>query len=627
MCGICGFIQTRPIGPESEELILAMRDAMAHRGPDGAGERRGERYALGHRRLSIVDLSAAATQPMSNEDGRVWVTFNGEIYNHLPIREELIARGHVFHSRSDTEVLVHGWEEWGADLLGRLNGMFAFVIADERTGQTFIARDRLGIKPLYYFQAEGVFAFASEVKGLLEHPQCPRRMRHDVLGEQLLFRNIAGERTLFDGIYELDPGCYLVMERDLKPRIQRYWQVEANGECGGDPDYERFQSELRAAVDRWMMSDVPVGSQLSGGVDSSIITRLSADLSPYRMKSFSIGFSLAAYNEFPYSNLVAKAVGTDHRPILAEESDFERQLDRLVELMDVPVDHPNSLLLYLLCVRAREEVTVLLTGEGADELLCGYTRYSYFDQVYRKFQRIPGLLHRAVGALPPGALPERLRRLGEWSRRGPLGMAVMNSAFGSRKLLASLNEPHALDLSVRENMLKRFAHLHPLDALLRLDQQVYMVSLLQRQDRISMGAGVEARVPFLDHEFVEMVNRLPLSHKLRGGAGKHILTRMAADLLPPEISQRSKMGFPIPIREWFRKGGQLSDRLDVLLESNSLALELFARPAITGMVESHRAGTGEHAEDLWILLALESWHRRFIRRSPSRPRRLETIQQ
>jgi asparagine synthase (glutamine-hydrolysing) len=619
MCGICGFIQSRPLAFGAQDLVERMRDQLVHRGPDGCGTRVGADYALAHRRLSIIDLSEHGRQPMSNEDGTVWVTFNGEIYNHQEIRAQLQTAGHVFSSRCDTEVLVHGWEEWGEDVLERLNGMFAFVVVDERARCTFVARDRLGIKPLYYFLTDEVFGFASEVKALLEHPACPIGVNTDVLGEHLMFRNVAGPRTLFKGISQLSPGSYCTVDEGLRLRMKHYWRPQLPGAAEEDMTSDEFLDRLRSSVQRRMMSDVPLGIQLSGGLDSSVVTRLGADDSPFQMKTFSIGFSENAYNEFPHSQRVAEYVGTDHLPILVRDTDFDRELDQLVWLMDTPIDHPNSIFLHLLCRRAKEDVTVLLAGEGADELLAGYARYAFFDRMAQRTAALPSVLKSMIRGVPAGWSPARFKMVKDWLSHGWSWMAIRNSAFGRPELLGMLSDDVPIDLSVREAIITRHEDGAPADALLRLDQECYLVSVLQRQDRVSMGASVEARVPFLDHTLVEAANRVRLGKKLFAGSGKHILKQAAAGIIPSEIIERPKMGFPIPIREWLRHGGGLSPRLDLLLSRSCKIATYFDSAQVGQMVDEHREGRRDHSEALWILLTLEMWTRKFLNGAGQRP--------
>jgi asparagine synthase (glutamine-hydrolysing) len=612
MCGISGFVQDRPLPGNADALSVAMRDEMVHRGPDGGGLRVGPGYALGHRRLKIVDLSDHAAQPMPNEDGTVWITFNGEIYNHLELRPLLEARGHVFRSRSDTEVIVHGWEEWGEGVVERLTGMFAFALVDERRGCTLLARDRVGIKPLFLFRARGVLAFASEVKALLRHPQCPRGLRWEALGEHLTFRNVAGARTLFQGIEELMPGHYLLVDRALSGTMRRYWRARLPDPGPRELTGEQFRAALERAVTSHMMSDVPLGTQLSGGLDSSLVSCLAARRSPFRLKTFSVGVDVDGFNEFPYSHDVARALGTDHCAIPAGVAEFERELDAMAWYMDVPIDHPNSVLLHLLCKRAKQDVTVLLSGEGADETLAGYVRYEYYEHVRRKVAALPGWVRRAA-RLVPGAVPYRpARLLRSWARLGPGGMAIRNSAFGSERLPAMVTRDLCLDVSEREAVVRHFAEGAPLDALLRLDQEVYLGSVLHRQDRVSMGASVEARVPFLDHHVIETANRLPAETKLAPGGGKAILRRAARGLVPDAVVDRVKMGFPIPLAHWFRQRGPFSQRLDMLLDRDSRVAAYVDRAGMRRLVDDHRAGRRNHAEDLWILLGLEMWERRFL---------------
>ncbi len=612
MCGICGFVQTHPVADNAESVVVSMRDTMIHRGPDGAGVRIGKQYALGHRRLIIVDLSEKGRQPMCNEDGTVWISFNGEIYNHLDIRPELESSGHVFRSHTDSEVILHGWEEWGIGILDRLNGMFSFCIVDERRGSTLLARDRIGIKPLVYFRTDETIVFASETKALLRHPECPREMRPEVVAEQLMFRHLAGSRTMVRGIDHLEPAHYLLLDNRLKGKPTRYWGVEACRGEGESQTPDTLRSLLDESVRRRMMSDVPLGTQLSGGLDSSLVTRLANDLSPFPLKTYSIGIDIKNYNEQEYSSLVAKDVGTDHCAIGVLADEFDASLDEMVWFMDAPIDHPNSIFLYLLCLRAKQDVTVLLTGEGADELICGYERYAYYRRVMDKYFALPSMLKGAMGLAPQGLSNRKIRMVKQWSKFGPTGMAIRNSRFGSDAMLGMLADTVTLDLGVRESLIERYSDSSAIDALLRLDQQAYLVSILHRQDRVSMGASVEARVPFLDHTLVECVNQIPWTDKLDGENGKMILKRAARGAIPDRIIDRPKMGFPIPLEHWFRKKGGLYPRLSILTDAHSSILDFMDAKGVRRMIDEHTGGSQNHAEDLWILLAFEMWKRRFL---------------
>jgi asparagine synthase (glutamine-hydrolysing) len=380
---------------------------------------------------------------------------------------------------------------------------------------------------------------------------------------------------------------------------------------------EQFRALMKLSVESHMMSDVPLGMQLSGGLDSSLVSYLAAQASPFPLKTFSVGVDVESYNEFSYSFEVARSIGTDHCAIPGGAEYFDRELDAMAWYMDLPIDHPNSIFLYLLCKRAKQDVTVLLTGEGADELLAGYERYAYYEQVRRKVAALPQWVRRAAIVAPGVWSSRKLRMLRDWARLGPGGMAIRNSAFGTSRLLAMLSSDLALDLSEREPVVGHFANGDPLETLLRLDQEVYLVSVLHRQDRVSMGASVEARVPFLDHHVIEASNRLPTAAKL-AGRGKAILRRAARGLIPDSVIDRPKMGFPVPIGEWFRGGGRLASRLDLLLDPDSRVASYLDRSGVRRMVEEHRTGAQNHCEDLWILLTLELWQRRFLG-SPTQP--------
>ncbi|MCH8853816.1 MAG: asparagine synthase C-terminal domain-containing protein [Planctomycetes bacterium] len=400
----------------------------------------------------------------------------------------------------------------------------------------------------------------------------------------------------------------------LHVRVRHFWQPRAYDRLKrrNEAPAEQFLDLLRASVERRMMSDVPLGAQLSGGIDSTLIVRLANELSPFRLKTYSIGVEVQGYNELDYANQAALAVGSDHQAIRVGAADFDAHLDAMVWLSDLPIDHPNGVFLHILCKRAKEDVTVLLTGEGADEILAGYRRYASYLSVVRLAAKVPAFARRLVRAIPNRFLPWRVSALGDWDQLGASGLAIQSSMFGSMRLVSMLPPEIGVDLSYREGLLDTYSAAHPVEGLLRLDQQAYLGSVLQRQDRVSMGASVESRVPFLDHTLVEAANDMPIRSKLRRGCGKHVLKRVARGLIPGGIIDRRKMGFPVPLHKWFRKDARLSPRLDLLTDSRSTVAEILDRRELSRLVAEHRSGAHDHAQDLWILVSFELWYRRFI---------------
>ena len=417
MCGICGIIQPAISEPE----FGAMRRALRHRGPDADGQYFHGPVALGHQRLKIIDLSEAARQPMTNEDGTLVIVFNGEIYNFQPLRAELEQHGHKFRSRSDTEVIVHGYEQWGAQCVERFNGMFAFAIHDQKRREVFLARDPLGIKPLYYYATAGAFLFASEIKAFLNCAAFKRELNEDALNEYLLYRSLAGNTTLFRNVHCVRPGHWLRVREDLTFTEQQYWDVRFDGEPPAD-----VLAKLTESVALQEISDVPIGAQLSGGTDSSLVTALMAQRAKSPIKTFSVGFPETEYSELAYAKIAAEHLRTDHHEILVRHEQFSDALDDLTWQQDEPLTHANSAGIYWLCREAKPIVTVLLTGEGADETFAGYYRYEWL----RKSMLAKRWLFPAAPFLPANSRDHRLRRLRNALTNSPQDLIVTSTANG-----------------------------------------------------------------------------------------------------------------------------------------------------------------------------------------------------
>ncbi|MBK5257372.1 MAG: asparagine synthase (glutamine-hydrolyzing), partial [Vicinamibacteria bacterium] len=515
MCGIVGILRTNSGPPVDQGRLIEMRDVLRHRGPDGAGLVISGPIGLGHRRLAIVDVEGGQ-QPMSNEDGTVWITFNGEIYNHLALRPGLEARGHKYKTQSDTETILHLYEEEGERCVESLSGMFAFAIWDERKGRLLLARDRLGIKPLYYTVTDEELLFASEIKALLSGGLSPRLNDH-VLAEYLATRFVSGAETLFHGVKKLEAGRTMTWTRDEGLRERRYWSIPPVAEDDGKTFRRRvidLRSRIGEAVKSHLMSDVPLGLFLSGGLDSSGLLGVMSQIVRDPVRTFAVGFAEREGNELAFARLVARRAGAVHRETLVSPQEFFNELPNLVWHEDEPLAFPSSVPLYFLSRLAQESVKVVLTGEGADELFLGYNRYrvtEWNERLGRAYSSVlPGFLRAGVRGLVPH-LPKALRRYAERSFLGLApgarslfceNFAVFGEAQRERlvdpQLLLAARDPHGEDMRLYGE-----AEGSALDRMSRTDLQAYLVRLLMKQDRMSMAASIESRVPFLDHELVE----------------------------------------------------------------------------------------------------------------------------
>ena len=629
MCGIAGIVATHALRPDDLGRVLRMRDVLAHRGPDGAGVFVDDRAALGHRRLSIVDLAGGA-QPLANEDDTIQVVFNGEIYNHADLRPQLEGAGHRYHTRSDTETIVHAYEQWGDDCVLRFRGMFAFAIWDAPKRRLLLARDRLGIKPLYWTRVGDRLLFASEIKGILESGLVEARVNEQALPEVLATRATAGEDTLFRGIHKLLPGHLLTLV-DGNVQVRRYWDVPASPEpaAAAEPrrergdDAEAFRALLDESVRVRLMSDVPLGVFLSGGIDSSAIAGLMAR-HVGKLQTFSVAFADRACNELEYSREVASAIGAENHEVIVGDHDFFGALPRLIWHEDEPIAHPSSVPLFFVSELARRHVKVVLTGEGSDELLAGYGKYPRAMINWRAggvYERlVPGAIRTVVAQSVVPRLPAQARR---YARRSFLAMPRNASAMfldnfagvplhQQRELLAPAalggGDPYAPSLAYFQQVNGRSGLL---GRLLHTDIKTYLVELLMKQDQMSMSASIESRVPFLDHKLVEFAARLPDRLKLRGLTTKRILREAIRGLLPEEILTRRKMGFPVPFADWTRGRWQPVVR-DLLLDRRCRERGLINAPAVERLLDAHRERSVNGGDAIWALVNLELWYRTFI---------------
>ncbi len=615
-----------------------MAQKLVHRGPDDAGYYLTPPVALGFRRLSIVDLSGGH-QPMSNEDGTVWIVFNGEIYNHASIRPDLELRGHCYSTRSDTETILHLYEEYGDDCVQHLRGMFAFAIWDSLKRRLFCARDRLGIKPFYYAVTQGRFAFASEMKALFEMPGLHPQMNHSALPEFFALGYLSASDSLFRGISKLLPGHHLSIDLnhpDPLPRIEQYWDLDLTSEETELTEVEyitRFRELFTESVRMRLMSDVPVGVFLSGGLDSSSIAAVMAGLSKDRIKTFSVGYAEDRFSELPYARSLADHIGAEHNEVILRPDDFLNSLPRLIWHEDEPMVWPSSVALHFVSQLASQKVKVVLTGEGGDELLAGYMKYraTLFNLRYGPAyeQLVPAQLRGMMrGALDRPVLPASIRRklrhsfLYYGNQFEKIYFDNFYSVFPQEmqsRLFAPEMANQLWEISAYATSMDHFkSDAQPdslLTRLLYLDIKTYLVELLMKQDQMSMAASIESRVPFLDHKLVEFAMSIPSWLKVRYLSGKYLLRRAMEGRLPSEVLHRSKMGFPTPVKPWLRY--QLFDRVAKILTDGRLAdRKILNANYVRDLLEAHRTGRIDATDAVWRLLNFELWNRVFFDRDP-----------
>ncbi len=616
MCGIVGRVNAAPDSPVSADELRTATRLVAHRGPDGEGTFCEGSVGLGHRRLSIVDLEGGA-QPMSDAASRVFVVFNGEIYNHDSLRAELKSLGYAFRTRSDTEVLVHGYSAWGEGLPARLRGMFAFAVWDAPARRLLLARDRVGIKPLNWTCVGNDLLFASEVKSLFAFSDVPRALEPADLGVYLALRYVPAPHTLFRGIHRLEPGTMLVYQEG-RARISRYWDLpmQSAGEAlqgSDDAAAEQFADVLRQAVRLHLMGEVPVGLFLSGGLDSTSVGWAMRSVGA-PLKTFSVGFEgvdvEGADDELGWARIAAQSLGSEHREVLLSARAFGDTLSELVWHLDEPNSDGACVPLMYLARRAREEVVVVLSGEGADELLGGYG-------IHRRMLALEKA-RRWGGGLLAAAADAALRWVSDVRARKYLSMLRMpleRRYFGvgrafSDELLVELLGPRACEalVGVFEPLWRQTRDLDPLHRMLYADLRVWLPDdLLHKADKMTMASSVELRVPFLDHVVLEHAWRLPASAKLRGGSGKFLLRLAMKGRIPERILRRPKRGFPVPIGGWLR--GPLHERCrEQLLASGSMVRTWFGRKAVAALLDQHLSGAVDRTEELYALWVLEAWH-------------------
>ena len=611
MCGICGFNWA------DEQLIERMKDTLVHRGPDAEGSYVAPGISLGHRRLSIVDLSASGRQPLSNEDGSVWITFNGEIYNHAALRAQLESKGHVFRSRADTESIVHSYEEFGLDFVKHLTGMFALAIWDAPRRRLVLARDRLGIKPLYYAFEGGRIRFASEIKALLADPQVPRTVNSQALFELVGWEFTPAPETLFAGIRKLLPGCLAVLDADGSLRTQRYWNLESRPV---DPSPQALCELLERACSEHLMSDVPLGAFLSGGIDSSTVVSFLSQAVPDGLQTFALGYREASFSEFEHARRVAGHFGTQHRELLVRPVDA-RAIERSVWHLDEPTTDPSNLPFMLICEEARRFVKVALSGDGSDELLMGYDRFRA-SKAASLLARVPlpwrrSLYRALIGRLGDDDLKKgarnTLKRFLQGAVLPPAGEHLRWQYFLDPGTTAGLFKPELLRTLDSDPFapVKRWTAQAPAERGAREQylelNTVLPDSVLMKVDKMSMAHGLEVRPPFLDHRVVEFCYSLPTNAKLRGFTTKWLLKQAMQPRLPQGIATRPKQGFSIPMKNWIR--GELLELTRDSVFSSRLIAEHFQKPVLERLWGEHQQLRHNHSHLFWTLLNVSLWER------------------
>ncbi len=629
MCGICGVVYTDPERQPERALLDSMCSVIIHRGPDDRGIGVYGQAGLGMQRLSIIDL-AGGSQPLSNEDGTVWIVFNGEVYNFPEIRRELEALGHQFATHSDTETVVHAYEQWGDGCVTRLNGMFAFALWDTRERRLLLARDRVGKKPLYYASDGERLVFGSELKALLQ-AGIQRQVNLEALYHYLTFQYIPGPHTIWQGVAKLPPAHILTWSNG-ETKLTRYWELSylPKQQLGEAEWIDRIRYELTEAVRRRLISDVPLGAFLSGGIDSSIIVALMAQLSSGPVKTFSIGFAESQFDETPYARVVARRYETEHHEFEVSFDNVGTVLPELAWHMDEPMADSSALAVYHLARLTRQYVTVALNGDGGDETFAGYIRY-VLDKALDVYRLLPGGVRLGLMPWLLDRVPARadipvekntitaLKRLAQASSTSRRASIVAWGSYFSHAMKSELCTPALLEAVGRHDsaaLLAKYYESAParthLDRTLYADFMLYLPDdLLVKTDRMTMAHSLEGRSPFLDYRVVELAASMPERWKIRGLTQKWLLRRAFADLLPRDHARRVKRGFSIPVGQWFRTNLQTLAR-DILLDARATQRSTFNPEAVRRLLDDHVAGKEDHGYRIWTLVMLELWHHQFV---------------
>ena len=628
MCGICGKLIFSSEAKVSPALVNAMADTIYHRGPDDEGYYVSGPIGLGFRRLSIIDLKSGH-QPLSNEDGTLQIIFNGEIYNYLELREFLLSKGHVFKTRTDTEVIVHLYEELGPGCLEKLCGMFAFAIWDENAKTLFLARDRVGIKPLYYYLTDKSLVFASEIKAILADPSIEREIAPEIIDRFLTFLYVPGEETLLKGIRKLPPGHYLLI-KDGQGTLRQYWDLQfaqPSRKISLEDAEGELLSLLGKTVQQHMIADVPVGVLLSGGVDSTGVLSFAVEQTQKEVSSFTVGFAGGnVADERPYARLAAETFGTRHHEMTISPDDFASFLPQYVWHMEEPVCEPPAIAMYYVSKLARKYVTVLLSGEGGDEAFAGYSNYRnlvWLERLKRRLSPMNGVISRGLSLA--GSIfhsPRAAKYAPLMNHRFPdyyNGRTSTPYRYAGNGLGALYSASHGRGID-REHSLEPVRRLQDhvrgqstLDAMLYIDTKCWLPDdLLVKADKMTMANSIELRVPLLDHRLLEFAASLPSSFKLRGFSTKYILKKTLSRRIPQHILDRKKTGFPVPYESWLRN--DLKDLVwNVLTDRETIDRGYFSKDAIERLLKADSNGAN-YSKEIFSLLSLEFWQRAFLER-------------
>ncbi|MCB2110928.1 MAG: asparagine synthase (glutamine-hydrolyzing) [Defluviimonas sp.] len=631
MCGICGIIglgaAPEPIG---ETVIRTMTDTLAHRGPNDSGLWVDDGIALGHRRLSVIDLSSAGHQPMTNEDGSVVIVYNGEVYNFAELREkfQLDERGHVFRSRTDTEVLIHLYEELGVDMVSELIGMFAIAIWDRRDGTLHLMRDRYGIKPLFYQQDAGHFRFGSEIKAIIADRRVERKASLQALHDFLTFNYVPGEQTAFEGIFEVPPGHRMSVTREGAAAPVRYWDLtfKVDPTITEDAAVESALDLMKRALKRRLIADVPIGVFLSGGLDSSTLVALMAEETTERIHTYSVGFEDQSFNELPYARIVAEAFNTEHREVLITADKVRALLPEYLSYIDEPYGDGSAIPTYYVSELAKDEVVVVLSGEGGDEAFAGYDTHAAYG-AYEKARRIPGFIRNGVIRPLVNLLPVSDKKLSfEFKAKRFLGgldlppeeahlwWRIVLNEDEKRALYAEGVAAGGLEPSVR-HFRAAFRHAaadQTLSGLMYIDSTVFLPDdLMIKNDRMTMAHSLEARVPFTDPELTAYLARVSPKLKMKDGRKKHLMRRAMKGRLPDEILDKKKVGLEMPYSRWLKS--ELKDLMMCYLGPENIARTgLFRAEAVAELIDAHLQGRRDNGRALWGMLNYMMWHELYI---------------
>jgi len=610
VCGICGKLYFDHQRMVTEDEIVPLRDEMIHRGPDDKGIYLKGSVGLGHRRLSIIDIEGSK-QPLANEEETVWIVFNGEIYNFQELRKDLVAKGHKFRTKGDTEVIVHLYEEYGEDCLEKLNGMFAFALWDERKEKLFLARDRLGVKPLYYWIGNDAFIFASEIKSILKDAHVDRKVNYLALGSYLSFRHVYGDQTLFNGINQLLPGHKLIVSGDGKLSFTKYWDLKIDHiqTWKASEAIERLSELLTSSVEMRMISDVPIGAFLSGGIDSSVIVALMSKLADKPVECFSVGFLPEDESELDHASSVAAFTNSHHHKFVVTDEDFFALMNKLIWHNDEPMTFPASIPLYILSRETKERATVVLSGEGADELFAGYAQNM---KAYRIAQAKGLIPSKMINLFTEVSTPSRrfnnfIKRLAQTDRTNittsfDLYPDVVKQDVCS--LIPENGDDDFISRLVQESLSISDGFL---SSLLYFQIKTYLCALLLKQDKMSMAASIETRVPYLDYRIAEFAFSLPDTLKIKGLDSKYILKKAAKKKIPDSIIKRKKAGFPVPIHEWFQKKD--NPFIDILLSDETRRESFLNYGFIERALDGLKQKESNAPLKIWMLLNLELWRR------------------